>query len=131
MIESGYDVSNVANIQIPIYEAFGHIELLPWISLSFSLANVATVPLARKLTGFCELKTLMIGSCIFVAAGSALSGAAQNIESVIVGRALMAIGCAIVYQTYVLNPNGSNSQLECRLYTESYILMSSDVVIVV
>ncbi|KAI0134247.1 major facilitator superfamily transporter [Xylariales sp. AK1849] len=95
---SGYDVSNVANVQIPIYEAFGHIELLPWVSLAYSLTNVAMVPLVRKLTGFCELRTLGLVSCLFNFAGTALCGAAPNIQSVIIGRAIMAIGCASMYQ---------------------------------
>lgn len=95
---NGYDVSNVANVQVSIYEAFGHIELLPWLSLTYSLVNVAVVPLCRRLTGFCELKALSMVSWLVVLAGSALSGAAPNIQSVIVGRAIMAIGCAALYQ---------------------------------
>ncbi|KAI0602809.1 major facilitator superfamily domain-containing protein [Biscogniauxia sp. FL1348] len=95
---NGYDVSNLANLQIPIYQAFGHIELLPWISLSYSVCNVAAIPLARKLTQFYDLKLLGLVSLIFIAAGAALCGAAPNIESVIVGRAITAVASSIVYQ---------------------------------
>ncbi|KAK8024235.1 hypothetical protein PG993_012301 [Apiospora rasikravindrae] len=94
----GYDVSNVANVQVPIYEAFGHIELLPWISLAFSLVNVASIPLFRKLTGFMELKIVSFIAIFILMVGSALCGAAPNINVVIVGRAFIGIGAAGCYQ---------------------------------
>ncbi|KAI1506016.1 major facilitator superfamily domain-containing protein [Biscogniauxia marginata] len=97
-VSNGYDVSNHANLQIPIYQAFGHIELLPWISPSYSVCNVATIPLARKLTRFYDLKLLGLVSLILIAGGAAVAGAAPNIESVIVGRAITAVGSSIVYQ---------------------------------
>lgn len=98
MLWLGYDVSNVANIQAPVFNDFGHIELLPWVGLSYSVCNVAVVPLARKLTKFAEFKMLCISSLSFLIAGSALAGAASNIQSVIAGRALMAIGASVIYQ---------------------------------
>ncbi|KAF3000501.1 hypothetical protein E8E14_005441 [Neopestalotiopsis sp. 37M] len=94
----GYDTSNVANVQVSVYRAFGHIELLPWLSLSYSLIGVAVIPLVRKLTLFCDLKWMGLLSCLLTCAASALAGAAPNIESVIVGRVLMAIGSATLYQ---------------------------------
>ncbi|KAJ6040514.1 Major facilitator superfamily domain general substrate transporter, partial [Penicillium canescens] len=42
---NGYDVSNVANIQPALYKASGNVTLLPWISLSFSLAVFAVLSL--------------------------------------------------------------------------------------
>ncbi|KAK7946737.1 Major facilitator superfamily transporter [Apiospora aurea] len=97
-IVNGYDVSNVANVQVPIYEAFGHIELLPWISLAFSLVNVASIPLFRKLTGFVELKIVSAIAVLILMVGSALCGAAPNINVVIAGRAFIGIGAAGCYQ---------------------------------
>lgn len=94
----GYDTSNVANVQVSVYRAFGHIELLPWLSLSYSLISVAVIPLVRKFTLFCDLKWMGLLSCLLTCAASALAGAAPNIESVIVGRVLMAIGSATLYQ---------------------------------
>ncbi|KAK8877376.1 major facilitator superfamily domain-containing protein [Apiospora arundinis] len=97
-VVNGYDVSNVANVQVPIYEAFGHIELLPWISLAFSLINVATIPLFRKLTGFMELKIVSFIAVSILIVGSALCGAAPSLNVVIVGRAFIGIGAAGCYQ---------------------------------
>ncbi|KAI1845161.1 hypothetical protein JX266_008708 [Neoarthrinium moseri] len=95
----GYDTSNVANIQVPIYQAFGHIELLPWVSLTYALSSVAVIPLVRKVIGLCNLKILALVSCVLASAGSALAGAAPNLECVIVGRVLMAVGSVAIYQT--------------------------------
>ncbi|ETS81604.1 hypothetical protein PFICI_06606 [Pestalotiopsis fici W106-1] len=104
----GYDTSNVANVQVSVYRAFGHIELLPWLSLSYSLISVAVIPLVRKFTLFCDLKWMGLLSCLLTCAASALAGAAPNIESVIAGRVLMAVGSATLYQViqafYVIVP---------------------------
>ncbi|KAI2625710.1 MFS general substrate transporter [Hypoxylon sp. NC1633] len=97
-IMHGYDVSNVANIQASIYRNFGNIELLPWVALSYSVCNVALGPLGRKLFKFGDFKVLYLASMMFIIAGSALSGAATNIESIIAGRAIMALGSSVVFQ---------------------------------
>ncbi|KAI1657376.1 MFS general substrate transporter [Daldinia decipiens] len=97
-IMHGYDVSNVANIQASIYKAFGHIELLSWVALGYSVCNIALIPLGRKLFKFGDFKTLCLASMMFIIGGSALSGAAPNIECIIAGRAVMALGSSIIYQ---------------------------------
>lgn len=95
---TGYDTSNVANIQVPIYQTFGHIEILPWITLTFSLTSVAVIPVIRKLTSFLNLKHVGLVSCLLVCSGSAIAGAAPNIQSVIVGRAFLGVSSAALYQ---------------------------------
>ncbi|KAI5861210.1 MFS general substrate transporter [Durotheca rogersii] len=97
-IMHGYDVSNVANIQASIYRAFGHMELLHWVALSYSVCNIAFIPLGRKLFKFADFKTLNLVSMLFIIAGSALAGAAPNIQSIIAGRGLMALGTSVIYQ---------------------------------
>ncbi|KAH8204613.1 hypothetical protein TruAng_001242 [Truncatella angustata] len=77
----GYDTSNVANIQVPVYQAFGHIDLLPWVSLAYCLSAVAIVPFVRKLTSFCDLKWMALVSLC-----------------VIFGRVFMGLGSATIYQ---------------------------------
>ncbi|CAJ2502509.1 Uu.00g099030.m01.CDS01 [Anthostomella pinea] len=95
---NGYDVSNVANIQAPVYHAFGGIELLPWVGLSYSVCNIAMIPLARKLFHFYDFKVLIVISMFFTMAGTALAGAAPNLNCLIAGRALMAVGASVIYQ---------------------------------
>ncbi|OBS16363.1 hypothetical protein FPOA_12961 [Fusarium poae] len=102
-IINGFDVSNVANIQPQLYEAFGHIELLPWIGLSYSLANFATLAFARKIIDFFNIRYVYIVSIVIFFVGATLAGVAKNISTVIAGRAIMGIGgsicqnCAISY----------------------------------
>ncbi|KAL4744409.1 hypothetical protein BDW72DRAFT_212683 [Aspergillus terricola var. indicus] len=98
-IISGYDVSNVANIQARLYEAFGNIELLPWVGLSYSLANFALISLSRKILFVCNMRWVYIASVVIFMAGAAVGGAAPSIQAVIVGRIIMGIAGAIVYQS--------------------------------
>lgn len=99
---AGYDVSNVANIQARLYEAFGNIELLPWIGLSYSLASFAVLGLSRKILYCFNMRWIYIVNVIIFMAGAAVSGAATNISAVIVGRIIMGVSGAIVYQRYSL-----------------------------
>ncbi|KAI2469452.1 MFS general substrate transporter [Annulohypoxylon bovei var. microspora] len=94
----GYDVSNVANVQPSIYKAFGHIEVLPWVALSYSVSSIALVPFSRKLLNIGDFKTLYLVSIILMLAGTAISGAAPNLACVIAGRVVMALGTSVVYQ---------------------------------
>jgi MFS family permease len=98
----GYDVSNVANIQPHLYEAFGDIELLPWIALSYTLSVFAVLSLSRKVTYCFDLRSIYIASIVIFLAGAAVGGSASSMSAVIVGRVIMGVGGAIVYQTYVL-----------------------------
>jgi predicted MFS family arabinose efflux permease len=66
--------------------------------MTYSMVSVAMIPLARKLTGIFEIRALSVASALLVIAGSALAGAAPNISSVIVGRAIMGVGSVILYQ---------------------------------
>ncbi|KAF7557189.1 hypothetical protein G7046_g6105 [Stylonectria norvegica] len=97
-IINGYDVSNVANIQPQLYRAFGHIDLLPWIGLSYSLANFAVLSLARKMLYCIDMRWVWIANLLVFVAGAAVSGSAGSIEAVIVGRVIMGVGGAIVMQ---------------------------------
>ncbi|KAI0912118.1 major facilitator superfamily domain-containing protein [Ustulina deusta] len=95
---NGYDLSNAANIQGPVYRAFGDIYLLPWVALSYSVCNVVATPLARKLYRFYDIKVLTISGLVLIIAGSALAGAARKFQLFIIGRAIMAFGASIVFQ---------------------------------
>ncbi|KAE8387433.1 major facilitator superfamily domain-containing protein [Aspergillus alliaceus] len=95
---NGYDVSNVANIQPRLYEAFGNITLLPWIGLSFSLAVFAVLSFSRKILYCFDMRWIYISNIVVFMAGAAVAGAAPNLPSVIVGRVIMGVGGAVVYQ---------------------------------
>lgn len=101
MAKLGYDVSNVANIQSRLYDAFGRIELLSWISLSYSLALFSVMFLVRHLTYNVNLRWLYLINLAVFLAGAAVAGLAQNMAAVIVGRIVMGVGGAFVQQMYV------------------------------
>lgn len=94
-------MSNVANIQPALYKAFGNITLLPWISLSFSLAVFAVLSFSRKILYCFDMKWIYIASVLIFMAGAAVAGAAHNLPTVIVGRIIMGVGGAVVYQRCV------------------------------
>ncbi|KAI0514549.1 major facilitator superfamily domain-containing protein [Xylaria bambusicola] len=95
---NGYDLSNTANIQGPVYKAYNDIHLLPWVALSYSICNIVATPLARKLCQFYDIKVLTLSGLVLITAGTALAGAAPNFVLFIVGRAIMAFGASVVYQ---------------------------------
>jgi MFS family permease len=94
----GYDVGNTANIQAPIYGAFGDIDLLPWVACAFSMASFAVTPIVRRLTGIFDLRILLASAVIVVCIGAAITGSAQNMATVIVGRVVNGMGSAGTYQ---------------------------------
>lgn len=96
---AGYDVSNVANIQPRLYEAFGNIELLPWIGLSYSLSNFAFLSFARNITYCFDLRWIYCAHLVVFLAGAVVAGSAEDIALVIVGRVIMGWGGSVVQQT--------------------------------
>ncbi|KAI6778465.1 putative transporter-like protein [Emericellopsis cladophorae] len=95
---SGYDVSNVANIQTQMYAAFGNIKLFHWVGLSYFLANMAVLSYAHKIIYCFNLKIIYLIHLAIFAAGAAVAGAASNITTVIVGRVIMGIGGSVIQQ---------------------------------
>jgi len=94
----GYDVSNIANIQAPIYTAFHNLEIFPWVALSYSICSITVTPLARKLFKFYDIKILTTGGLALVIAGTSVAAAAANLRQFIIGRAIMAFGASVVHQ---------------------------------
>lgn len=101
----GYDVGCIANTQAPIYQSFGQLSLLPWVALGYVAIGVATLPIIRKILSMCDLRWLVPTCAAFLFIGAAVSGSAQSVEQVIVGRCLTGLGGAGIYQlvlTYTL-----------------------------
>lgn len=93
----GYDASNLADTQVAIFESFGHLERLPWVMASFSLANAASAPLMRRLMAFSDLKWFASASLGISAIGGVVCGSAQDMNSMIVGRLLVGMGISGAY----------------------------------
>jgi len=63
-----------------------------WISSTFDLAALATLPMTGGIAQAFGRKPALLFSFAFSAAGSAVCGAAQNINMIIAGRAIQGIG---------------------------------------
>ena len=68
-----------------IVDALGEISKFPWINVSYALGNGASGFFWGKLYGAFDPKYIFIISRISFAIGSAISGAAVNMDMLIVG----------------------------------------------
>ncbi|KAH6873340.1 major facilitator superfamily-domain-containing protein [Alternaria rosae] len=97
------DNTIVANIQPAIIADFGHLELLSWIGTGFALGTMFIL-LWGKIYGIFNIKWVYIFNILLFEAGSALCGAAPNIEALIIGRVVAGVGGSGMYSgtlTYV------------------------------
>ncbi|KAI1078228.1 major facilitator superfamily-domain-containing protein [Whalleya microplaca] len=91
------DNTIVALVQPQIIESFGSIEKLPWLSVSFALGNVAVNLPWGKLYGQFNNKIMFIIAVLLFEIGSAICGAAPNMDAFIIGRAICGVGGGGIY----------------------------------
>nr|POE74547.1 efflux pump patc [Quercus suber] len=102
-----FDLVVVGNIQPKILERLGEVDKLSWISISYALAAVSTTLLWGRLFAVVNIKWTFIAAVVIFELGSVVSGAAPNMNVLIVGRALSGLGAigtymgAITYLTVV------------------------------
>ncbi|KAF5585836.1 ABC transporter [Fusarium pseudoanthophilum] len=97
------DNTIVANIQPSIINEFGHLELMTWIGTGFALGTMFIL-LWGKVYGVFNIKWVYIFNIFLFEAGSAVCGAAPNIQALIIGRVIAGIGGSGMYSgtlTYV------------------------------
>ncbi|KAH6638613.1 major facilitator superfamily domain-containing protein [Truncatella angustata] len=114
----------VANIQPSIIETFGEEEKLPWIGIGVFLGSLAILPVGRAYAVF-NLKWLFISACILFQAGSALGGAAPNMDAFIIGRVLQGVGAAGCYSGAITFISTLTSQHERPLYLSGIVAIWS------
>ncbi|KAI0476265.1 MFS general substrate transporter [Xylariaceae sp. FL0804] len=90
------DNTIVADIQPSIIQTFDNIENLPWIGVGFALGSITILPVG-KAYGVFNMKWMFFLCVILFEVGSALCGAAPNIEALIVGRVIAGVGGAGTY----------------------------------
>lgn len=97
------DNTIVANIQPSILNDFGRVELLPWIGTGFALGSMVVLPWG-KTYGVFNIKWTYITNIILFEVGSAICGAAPNMDALIIGRVIAGVGGSGMYSgtlTYV------------------------------
>jgi MFS family permease len=90
------DNTVVADIQPSIIEAFGGIDKLPWIGLGFQAGAMTVLPSGQAYGTF-SLKPLFLTSLFLFELGSAVCGAAPNMNAMIIGRVITGVGGAATY----------------------------------
>ncbi|CZT05512.1 related to DHA14-like major facilitator; ABC transporter [Rhynchosporium agropyri] len=85
------DNTIVADIQPSILEAFGHVELLPWIGVGFGLGTMTILPWG-KAYGVFNIKWVYIFNILLFEVGSAICGAANSMTLLIIGRVIAGVG---------------------------------------
>jgi len=91
------DNTIVASIQPIIVTRFDSIEKLPWLSVAFLLAATATNMVWGQLYGQFNSKWLYVLNVFLFEVGSAICGAAPNMDVLIVGRAICGLSGSGLY----------------------------------
>lgn len=93
----GLDTTIAADVQSAVVETFHSVEDLSWLGTGFMMGSVATIlPIGRAFELF-DLKYNFIAGVVLFEIGSAICGAAPNMDALIVGRVLAGIGGSGVY----------------------------------
>lgn len=93
----GLDTTIAADVQGPILKSLGEIEKLAWVGIGFPMGSVAVILLIGWCYALFEIKYLMIASVTMFEIGSAICGAAPNMNAIICGRVIAGMGGAGMY----------------------------------
>ncbi|KAL9091340.1 MAG: hypothetical protein Q9165_004974 [Trypethelium subeluteriae] len=92
-----FDNTVVADIQPHIIQDLGEIQRLPWITVSFELGAASANLFWGKLYGQFDNKILFVSAILLFEVGSALCGAAPNMDVLIIGRLICGLGGNGIY----------------------------------
>lgn len=93
----GLDTTIAADIQAAVSETYSNVTQLGWLGVGFCLGSTVTIlPLGKAYARF-DNKWVFVGCLTMFAAGSALCGAAPDMNAMIVGRVWAGAGGAGVY----------------------------------
>ncbi|KAL6234374.1 hypothetical protein BDW75DRAFT_241187 [Aspergillus navahoensis] len=93
----GLDNTIVADIQGSVVERFGQIEKLSWLGSGFPLGSIALLLAVGKAYSLWNIKWLWVLSIVIFQVGSAICGAAPNMNALIIGRVIAGAGGAGMY----------------------------------
>lgn len=91
------DATIVSTAMPTIVAKLGGLELYSWVFSIYMLTSALTTPLFGKLSDlYSQRRLMLIGIAIFVF-GSALCGAAQSMEALVLFRAIQGLGGGAIY----------------------------------
>jgi len=88
------DFTTVSTALPTIIKELNDPDKFTWIGAAYTLSSTAFQPLSGAFADIFGRRPCMIGSLCLFAAGSAVCGAAQNMDMLIAGRTLQGIGAA-------------------------------------
>jgi EmrB/QacA subfamily drug resistance transporter len=92
MLLSALDSTIVATAMPKIVKDLGGLSLLSWVFTAYMLTATISVPLYGKLSDLYGRKMFFVSGIVIFMVGSALAGAAQTMEWLILSRGLQGIG---------------------------------------
>ena len=90
------DNTVVADVQPSIVNEFNSVEQLPWVGSAFVLGATSILPWGRAY-GIFNIRWLYAGTVLLFEIGSAICGAANNMNALIFGRVIAGIGGSGMY----------------------------------
>lgn len=93
----GLDTTIAADVQGPVIAAFGHVDQFSWIGAGFPLGSVCVVLLLGTLFNTFNMKWVYIATVVLFEVGSAVCGAAPEMNALIVGRVIAGAGGSGIY----------------------------------
>ncbi|KAK4235418.1 major facilitator superfamily domain-containing protein [Achaetomium macrosporum] len=112
----GLDTTIAADVQGAVIGTFDDVRQLAWIGAGFPLGSVAVIlPYGFLFTAF-NMKWLYIAGIILFQAGSALCGAAPNMNALIVGRVIAGAGGTGIYLGGLNHFSAMTTRRERSLY---------------
>lgn len=91
------DQTIVANVQPAIVRQFNAVDRLSWLSVAFLIGAAGTNLVWGKVYSQFNIKWTYIATILVFEIGSAICGAAPNMDSLIVGRAICGVSGAGMY----------------------------------
>ncbi|KAI6777586.1 putative HC-toxin efflux carrier TOXA [Emericellopsis cladophorae] len=93
----GLDTNISAAVQGSVLASLGGLPLLPWIGTGFMLGSLATISVLGSAYAKFEVKWLYLASILMFEVGSAVCGAAPNMQAMAVGRVVAGVGGSGIY----------------------------------
>lgn len=91
------DNTVVVDVQVDIIRSLGQVQKLPWLGTAFAWATMSTILPWSRVFCLYDAKWIYLTATIIFEVGSALCGAAPNMDVMIVGRVIAGIGAAGMY----------------------------------
>jgi EmrB/QacA subfamily drug resistance transporter len=91
------DATIISTAMPTIVAKLGGLELYSWVFSIYMLTSALTTPLFGKLSDLYSRRRLMLIGIIVFVVGSALCGAAQSMEALVVFRAVQGLGGGAIY----------------------------------